>query len=92
MNASRGEWTEPSSRRRDPGGDDLERIEIELNPRERRMYDVLREKEYAKGLDKRIKEAYRKDVHPRYNGAQRAATRQLVVDEFERVEMLYPKV
>lgn len=54
--------------------------------------DVLREKEYEMGLDNRIKEAYRKDVHPRYNGAQRAAARQQVVDEFERVEALYPKV
>ncbi len=44
MNASRGEWTESSDSRRDPGGEDRERIEIELNPRDRRMYDVLREK------------------------------------------------
>ncbi len=44
MDTSRAEWTEPSSGRRDPGGKDFERIEIELNPRERRMYDVLREK------------------------------------------------
>lgn len=44
MDTSRAEWTEPSSDPRNPSDADRDRIEIELNPRERRMYDVLREK------------------------------------------------
>lgn len=55
MSTSQGKWTEgtkdtrnqKADSRREPGQSshaDPERIEIELNPRERRMYDVLREK------------------------------------------------
>lgn len=44
MDTSRAEWTDPPKGQREHGGEKFERIEIELNPRERRMYDVLREK------------------------------------------------
>ena len=56
--------------------------------------DKLRRKAYVKegGMDDMISEAYRKDIHPRYAAQGRNAARQRVADEFDKVELLYPKV
>ncbi|MDB4302066.1 hypothetical protein N9924_00720 [bacterium] len=56
--------------------------------------DELRRTEYRKknGLDEMVSEAYRKDIHPRYAAQDRQAARQRVADEFDRVELLHPKV